>query len=113
MNPMGCFRAVAVVVVLAGGVLASVPALATRAGVVDDGTALDAAAFALAQSSRQGASPVTGEGPSATLAVNVAIVGLGSLWLLLMARRMQVRGGGMLSSGMLSSGGPRHVAGGR
>ena len=107
MKPMGCFRAVTVAVMLVGGVLAHLPGVAAQTGP-DDGTALDAAAFALAQSSRQGASPVTGEGPSATLAVNVAIMGLGSLWLLLMARRMPLRGGGMLSSA-----GPRHVAGGR
>ena len=112
MKPMGCFRAVTVAVMLVGGLLAHLPGVAAQMGP-DDGTAPDAAVFALAQPGRQGASPVTGEGPGATLAVNVAIMGLGSLWLFLMARRMPLRGGGMLSRGMLSSGGPRHVAGGR
>lgn len=108
MKPMGCFRGVTIAVMLVGGVLAHLPGVAAQAGP-DDGTAADAAVFALAQPGRQGA----GEGPGATLAVNVAIMGLGSLWLFLMARRMPLRGGGMLSRGMLSSGGPRHVAGGR
>ena len=104
MKPIGCFRAVTVAVMLAGGVLAGLPAGAAQAGP-DDGAGPDVVAYAVSSPERQGASPAKGEGPSATLAVNLAIMGLGSVWLLLMARRMLVRG--------LSSAGPQHVAGGR
>ena len=107
MKPMRCFRAVTVVVMLVGSVLAGLPAVAAQAGPVD-GPALDAAANAVSSPERQGASPAKGEGPSATWAINLAIMGLGSVWLLLMARRMLVPGGRMLRSA-----GPQHVAGGR
>ena len=76
--------------------------------------ALDTAASWLPQLTREVASPLAGEGPSVILSVNAAIMALGILWLVLMARRIQGRGAADGMAGqMLSSAAPRHVAGGR
>lgn len=115
MNPIGCFRAAAIAAVLAGWVLVSPPAAADAAWLNPDAAvALDAVASWLPQLTREGASPMAGEGPSVTLSVNAAIMALGSLWLVLMARRIHGRSAvdGMAGQ-MLSSAAPRPAAGGR
>ncbi len=113
MKSMGCRRAAAVIALLAGWILVSLPAMATGATAArdkpGDGLALDMATAAPPQMG--GERTMAGERRDATLSVNVAIMALGGLWLALMARRMQLRG--ELNSGELSSGVPRHVAGGR
>ena len=115
MKPMACFRVAAV---LTGWMLVGLPVSAALADAAwvnpDDAGALHAASWA-PPSTRVGASPMAGEDTSVTLSVNAAIMVLGGMWLVLMARRIQGRGAadGIGGDSMLSSGAPRHVAGGR
>ena len=106
MRPMPSLRAAAIAVVLAGAILGSAGPASAGFATPEDSAALEAAGSVRAGEGR------ADERRGATLSVNVAIMALGGLWLVLMARRIQLRGvadGG----GMLSSAAPRHAAGGR
>ena len=126
MRLMVHVRAIAVAGVLACALVASLP---VGAAPVDAGSAASRESVALDLSPGRAerhrgetGHASAGDDGSATLRVSVAIVALGSLWLVLVARRTHLRGalegGGMLGGDglrgdMLRSGGPRHAADGR